>query len=149
LDFTPQDQHNPAGERGPALSDVRHQVVGSGAARLPLGVQIGTLVTLRTGAPYNITTGFDDNRDGTFNDRPPGVTRNSARGAGFFQLDARLVKPFPLGRARIEISGEAFNLTNHANWSGYAGNKNSPTGFGRPTTAGIGRQVQLGAHLKF
>jgi hypothetical protein len=54
-----------------------------------------------------------------------------------------------LGRVRIEISGEAFNVTNHANWSGYAGNKNSATGFGRPTTAGIGRQVQLGAHLKF
>ncbi len=149
LDFTPQDQHNPAGERGPALSDVRHQLVGSGAARLPLDVQIGALVTLRSGAPYNITTGLDDNHDGTFNDRPPGVTRNSARGSGFFQLDVRLVKPFPLGRVRIEISGEAFNVTNHANWSGYAGNKNSATGFGRPTTAGIGRQVQLGAHLKF
>src|SRR6185369_16435319 len=101
-----------------------------------------------SGAPYNITTGLDDNHDGTFNDRPPGVTRNSARGAGFFQLDARVVKPFPFGRTRLEFSAEAFNLTNHANWSGYAGNLNSPT-FGRPTTSGIGRQIQLGAHLKF
>jgi hypothetical protein len=66
-----------------------------------------------------------------------------------FQLDARFVRPFAFGRTRLDFSAEAFNLTNHANWSGYAGNQKSPITFGRPTTPGVGRQIQLGAHLKF
>ncbi|HKY06583.1 MAG TPA: hypothetical protein VJQ56_16930, partial [Blastocatellia bacterium] len=40
--------------------------------------------------PYNITTGFDDNNDTVSNDRPAGVTRNSARGASVYDLNARL-----------------------------------------------------------
>jgi hypothetical protein len=148
VDFTPQDQREPAAERGPATSDVRHQLVGSGSQDLPFGARLGVFVTVRSGAPYNIITGRDDNRDGTANDRPGGITRNSARGAGFFQLDARLAKPFRLLRAQIELSAEAFNLTNHANWLAYNGNLLTQR-FGQPTAAGIARQLQLGAHVRF
>jgi hypothetical protein len=148
FDFTPQDQQNLAAERGPATSDVRHQLVGSGSLDLPFRARLGVLVTVRNGAPYNIITGRDDNRDGTANDRPSGVARNSARGDGPFQLDARIDKAFRLRGARIELSAEAFNLTNHANWLAYNGNQLNQT-FGRPTAAGIARQVQLGAHVRF
>jgi hypothetical protein len=148
FDFTPQDQRNPAAERGPATSDVRHQVVGSGSWDLPRGARLGLIVTVRSGAPYNVITGRDDNRDGTANDRPPGVRRNSARGAGFFQLDARLAKAFGIPHAQIELTAEGFNLTNHANWLAYNGNVLSET-FGHPTAAGIPRQIQLGAHVRF
>jgi hypothetical protein len=148
FDFTPQDQRNPAGERGAATSDIRHQLVASGTVDLPFRVQLGVLITTRTGAPYNVITGRDDNRDGTRNDRPPGVARNSARGAGFFQLDVRLAKSFRLSRATLELTAEGFNLTNHANWFAYNGNLLSHT-FGEPTAAGIARQIQLGAHVRF
>jgi hypothetical protein len=148
FDFTPQDQRNPAAERGPATSDVRHQIVGSGTLDLPFRARLGLLVTVRSGAPYNLVTGKDDNRDGTTNDRPSGVRRNSERGAGFFQVDARLAKSFQLHRARIELSVDAFNLTNHANWFAYDGDQSSAT-HDRPTAAGIARQLQMGAHVKF
>ncbi len=148
FDFTPQDQRNPAAERGPATSDVRHQLAGSSAADLPFGFQAGLVFSVHSAAPYNIITGTDDNRDGTTNDRPQGVSRNSARQTGFFQLDARAVKPLRLGRVRFALSVEAFNLTNHANWSVYDGQQNSRT-FGRPTASDIGREVQIGAHVGF
>jgi hypothetical protein len=58
------------------------------------------------------------------------------------------VKPIRLGRVRFALSIEAFNLTNHANWSSYDGRQNSRT-FGRPTASDIGREVQIGAHVGF
>lgn len=148
FDFVPQDSRHPEAERGPATSDVRHQLVGSGSADLPFGLQLGLVISIRSSPPYNITTGKDDNLDGTINDRPPGVGRNSARGSGFFELDARVVKMIGFGGARFELSAESFNLTNHANWSAYDGQQNSVT-YLRPTAAGIARQVQLGANFKF
>ena len=44
---------------------------------------MSTSLTLaaNTGTPYNVTTGFDDNGDAIFNDRPAGGTRNSVRTA--------------------------------------------------------------------
>ena len=38
---------------------------------------LGVALTANSGAPYSITTGRDDNRDGLANDRPAGVPRNS------------------------------------------------------------------------
>jgi hypothetical protein len=40
--------------------------------------------------PYNIATGFDNNGDTVFNDRPSGVGRNSARGAARWEVGSRL-----------------------------------------------------------
>ena len=49
-------------------------------------------------SPYNMTTGFDDNNDGTFNDRPGGVTRNSLRGDWTWGLNLNLSRRINLGR---------------------------------------------------
>ena len=35
------------------------------------------MIMAGSGSPFNITTGTDDNRDTTFNDRPAGIDRNS------------------------------------------------------------------------
>jgi len=43
---------------------------------------------------------------------------------------------------------EAFNVTNHDNWTGYTFVINRPT-FGRPTNAGPPRQIQVGARITF
>ena len=48
-------------------------------------------------APYNITTGVDDNVDTVFNDRPGGVERNSGRGASQVNANLRLNKSFGFG----------------------------------------------------
>ena len=52
---------------------------------------------VRSGTPYNITTGRDDNGDTVFNDRPAGVRRNSARGASQWNLNLRVSRTVNLG----------------------------------------------------
>src|SRR5262249_27442445 len=76
----PADSHNLAAERGPAPGDARHRFMS--LANLPLAgaFRLGTSVRVQSALPYNITTGRDDNGDTVSNDRPAGVTRNSARG---------------------------------------------------------------------
>jgi hypothetical protein len=49
--------------------------------------------------PYNITTGFDDNGDSVSNDRPQGVSRNSARGKGQWNMNVRLSWGFGFGKS--------------------------------------------------
>jgi hypothetical protein len=50
--------------------------------------------------PYNITTGFDENGDGLFTDRPEGVERNSARTAVQFDMGMRVAYAIPFGTPR-------------------------------------------------
>jgi hypothetical protein len=63
---------------------------------------LGVSVSARTqsGAPYNVTTGYDDNGDGVFNDRPAGIGRNSAVTAGQWDIGARLSYAIGFGPQR-------------------------------------------------
>ena len=115
---------------------------------LPWGIQAGTLIAARSGLPYNITTGADDNRDTQTNDRPAGVGRNSARGASLFQADLRVTKSIKMGAVDMELIGEAFNLTNAKNWTNFTGDQRAAT-YGKPTAGEITRQVQLGLRIDF
>jgi hypothetical protein len=155
--------------------DQRNRVVAAGYATLPWDLQVGGLMTARTGQPFNITTGSDNNGNGVFTDRPdlvagarpgspdmtsrasfvdpgrrPGnLPRNAGRGPGLWQLDARVAKRFHIGPASAEALVEAFNVTNRANYGSPVGNLAS-IAFGRPNnTAGDARQVQLGVRLEF
>jgi len=149
-DFIAQDPRNFAAERGPSSSDVRHRLSASLNADLPAGLKFTTVMTARSALPYNITTGRDDNRDAETNDRPPGVGRNSARGDDLWQIDARLSKEFAFGERRaVEVLVETFNLTNHRNWTAFDGNQRNAATFGRPTDAGISREIQLGVRVSF
>jgi hypothetical protein len=57
----------------------------------PIGdLSISLNARAQSGSPYNITTGRDDNGDGLFNDRPSGVSRNSARAASQWDLGGRI-----------------------------------------------------------
>ena len=148
FNFFPVDNRFYNAERGPASNDSRHRVSGAVSFQLPWGIQAGTLIAARSKLPYNITTGGDDNRDTQINDRPAGVGRNSARGAALFQADLRVTKSVKLRGVDIEVIGEAFNLTNEKNWTGYQGNQLSAT-FGKPSGGEITRQVQLGLRVDF
>ncbi|MBL8220720.1 MAG: TonB-dependent receptor, partial [Bryobacterales bacterium] len=75
---------------GPSNMDIRHRFSSIVQATFWKGLQLGTFFNLMSAAPYNVTTGFDGNLDTYFNDRPPGVERNSVRGQGVVQLGTRL-----------------------------------------------------------
>jgi Carboxypeptidase regulatory-like domain len=85
-------------ERGPSLQDIRHRFFVISNFTLPMGFRLGTIFQASSASPYNITTGFDDNGDSAVNDRPPGFTRNSARGAGRCDLNLRLSWGFGFGK---------------------------------------------------
>jgi hypothetical protein len=85
----PADNYNLAADWGPALDDIRYRAMGFMTASLGKGFRLGTSVRVQSGSPYTITTGFDENGDTVFNDRPSGVGRNSARGASQFDAAMR------------------------------------------------------------
>lgn len=148
FNFFPVDQRDYDGERGPASNDSRHRLSAALTLALPWDIQTSTVIAARSGLPYNVTTGADDNRDTQTNDRPAGVGRNASLGAPLFQADLRLTKGFTVRGVGIELIAEAFNITNQKNWTGYDGNQRSPT-FDKPTNGEITRQVQLGFRIDF
>jgi len=150
-------------ERGRADFDQRHRFNFSGRLRTPLDFTLGARLALTSGVPFNITTGFDDNRDTVANDRPLGVTRNTGRGPGFAQLDLRLTRringlPSPFkngagsgdseGSGYLLISADAFNALNHTNFSRLIGEQSS-TLFGLANSALPARTLQLSIKYSF
>ena len=170
--FLAQDQLNPAAERARASNDRRHQLVAHFTWRLPGEVQIAGLFSARSGTPWNITTGRDNNLDTEQNDRPDlanpdgdptdrgtyfadftnrvgNLPRNFGTGPSFYTVDARVSKFVQLDRIRLEGFVEAFNLTNHVNYGSPQGNLRSAS-FGRSTgIQGQMRQVELGVRFDF
>jgi hypothetical protein len=94
----PADNYNLQGERGPSPYDVRHRLFAMWNFTLLKGIQLGTMFQASSAAPYNITTGFDDNGDSSSTDRPPGVGRNSSRGKGQWDVGSRLSKSWGFGK---------------------------------------------------
>lgn len=95
----PSDSTNPDLDWGPSAQDVRHRLFVMFNTPVWYGIRAGLNVQIASALPYNITTGNDDNGDTVFNDRPEGVGRNSARGAGTINANLRLNKTFGFGRA--------------------------------------------------
>ena len=77
-------------EWGPSGGDVRHRASASFNLSPITNMSLSLNARAQSGSPYNITTGRDDNRDGLFNDRPSGVSRNSARTDAQWDLGGRL-----------------------------------------------------------
>ena len=94
------DAYNLAAERGPALFDARHRLMGF--TNFPLfnrRLTMGWSYRVQSALPYNITSGRDDNNDTISNDRPAGVTRNSARGSTTVDISTRLAWKIGFGTA--------------------------------------------------
>jgi hypothetical protein len=165
---------NRAGEKALADNHRRHQFVTNVTWALPGGFQIGTILQARSGLPWTVTTGNDNNRDTVFNDRPDlavadgdprdpatyfasfvgrdgTLGRNTVIGPGFFEIHTRVSKFFKLPRGRVEMFAEAFNLTNRANFGRPNGNLRSSQ-FGTSTGLATGatpRQVEIGFRVDF
>src|SRR5260370_8898380 len=88
----PANNSDPRPEFGRADYDRRHRLNVVGTYRLPRGFRVGSIVSLNSGMPYNITTGFDNNADTDPNDRPPGVNRNTGKGPCYASVDLHFAK---------------------------------------------------------
>ena len=95
----PANNFDLRGERGPSPQDTRHRFNILTNFKLPKSFGLSTIFNASSARPYNITTGRDNNNDTVSNDRPPGVTRNSARGAGQWDVSSRLSWGFSFGKA--------------------------------------------------
>jgi hypothetical protein len=68
--FTPQSSATDAGEVARRAGNGLWQVFGNASFKLPAKLQLSGNFHGSGDAPYNVTTGFDNNGDGDFNDRP-------------------------------------------------------------------------------
>lgn len=162
-------------EWGPANNDIRHRFNVQFNNQIVKNLGIGLGFNVNSASPYTIRTGFDDNGDLIFNDRPVGVARNTERGSDAFNLNMNLNYRWQFGKPvtgpggvgvifnggavdirQVEAPGRysvgffmfANNLTNHANYVGYSGVMTSP--FFRQATAVQGtRRVQAGLQFLF
>ena len=122
----PVNQNNLAAEYGRAATDIHHYAVVNGTLPGPLGMTMSPYFIVRSGAPFNITTGHDNNGDSIYNDRPgiatdatrPGVVktpyglldpspaageailpRNFGQGPAFMEMNLRVSRAFAFHRA--------------------------------------------------
>jgi hypothetical protein len=80
----PADSYDLRSEWGRANGDSRHRGSIGSFMTLPKGFRLQLMMIASTGAPFNITTGFDDNRDGSINDRPAGLGRDANLTPNFY-----------------------------------------------------------------
>ena len=106
-------------------------------------------------AQFNAT--YARSKDAQGRTIPPLVLPNRySFGDNFHALDLRLTRPFVFReRWRLSLIGEAFNLYNKANLTGYSGDLTSPA-FGQPTGratqvfgSGGARAFQIAMRLSF
>ena len=156
INFRPRDSRDPNAEWGPSMNDRRHVLALSGVVQAPLKLEVLPILFLSSGQPFNVTTGNDDNGDTIYNDRPAGYLRNSERTSGYKQVDLALLRKFKTEHFTLELKGEAFNVFNFTNFSGFFNFgasgvrlvENGALAF-QPTQAGPARQFQFNAKLQF
>src|SRR6185503_2828493 len=90
-------------EWGPAMPT--HRVMAAfNMTPLP-GLGVSLNLRAQSGSPYTVTAGRDLNGDGVFNDRPAGVSRNSATTTGQWDLGARVSYSLGFGRKPQTTAG--------------------------------------------
>jgi hypothetical protein len=176
--FTVPASNDLASEWGPASGDYRHRTSLSLSSQAIRGLNMSFSISAMGASPYTIRTGRDDNGDLVFNDRPAGVGRNSARGAGrvdmsgYFSysvgfgqrrvtsasgisiqsvggvLTVNTVAPRPTPRYRLGLSVRVTNLLNRTHYTGYSGVMTSPF-FGQPQSATGVRKIYVSTNFGF
>jgi hypothetical protein len=154
------DQHNMRNDWARTAFPL-HQISGSVNARLPMGIFLTQTVSASSGRAYTITTGSDDNKDSVINDRPVGIVRNSATGPSQITFNYAITKAFFIGSGRTTAGGgrsnsgtnvnmyiDVNNAFNRPNYSSPSGVVTSPN-FGRSTSAGNPREIELGLRFQF
>jgi hypothetical protein len=109
-----------------------------------------------TGQAYTIITGRDDNQDTAVNDRPIGLKRNSEDGPNVLNFNFNISKAFFMGdgggnggtRTNINLFANMTNAFNRPNYARPSGIMTSPN-FGRSTSAGNPREIEVGMRFQF
>ena len=96
----PANSLDPDAEWGPSFQDVRHRLNWNVNLPFVFGIRASANGNSQSAAPYNITTGRDDNLDGVVTDRPAGVGRNAGRGTARYDMSLRLTRNFSFGPSR-------------------------------------------------
>jgi hypothetical protein len=133
----------------------RHGWNGSVNAQMPFGIFLTETASVNTGRFYTITTGKDDNQDGTKNDRPAGVGRNSALGPNRINFDLNISKAFFMGgagtagtRKNVNLFANVNNMFNRVHYNNPSAVMSSDK-FGQYTSASDPREVEVGLRFQF
>ncbi|MGO4213343.1 hypothetical protein AB4043_21310, partial [Terriglobus sp. YAF25] len=176
---SPQSSRTNAGELARRTSQPLWNVFANGTLKLPEKLELSSTFNGHGGSHYNITTGFDNNGDGNFNDRPqyasagtPGAVSTqwgwlvASGGTGAFQrnagtlpwtlyLDTNLQRAFKLTHnAKAEHPQTLTLNVRSANMINHK-NVTSVGGvlgsplFGVPYAADNGRRVEAGLRYAF
>ena len=136
-----------------------HDFRGSVNAEVPLGIFLTFGVRARSGEPYTITTGRDDNGDTETSDRAPGVPRNSGTTPRFLSTDLNLSKVFFLRRSanasraggagtQVNVFANITNVFNRTNIDRVSSTLTSSR-FGQPIRADDPREIEVGLRFQF
>ncbi len=123
-DYGPQDPTNLGLDRSLSEFDERHKVSIAGIFDSPFhnsilsGFQLAPIFSYHAGHPFNLLAGGQVNGNNhTTNERPIGAARNTGLGPNFINLDARLTWKHKLTeKADLQLTAEAFNITNRTNY---------------------------------
>jgi hypothetical protein len=171
-----QSAYSNKGEAAAPDWQARQRLFFFGNYNLPKKVTLSAQMDAQSGAPYNVTTGTDNNGDGVFNDRPsyasaagPGVyatrfgllTPNTVNGdvarnigtmPSLIHLDTNLSRAFKIGKTdnarTLTLNARAANLLNHTNATAVSTILSSPN-FSQPVAAESARRLELGARFAF
>jgi hypothetical protein len=155
--FTPPPSGTLATEWAPGPGDRRHRIIGSVTTQTLRNVSAQLSLNATSGTPYTVTTGFDDNGDGIFNDRPTGLGRDTQRLPWQTTLSANLAYTATLRPASgrpgaqprtLGVTLAIANVTNRFNYIGFSGVVTSAY-FLRPTAVASPRQIDLSLRFTF
>jgi hypothetical protein len=166
----PAQTFNLASDYGRASYDVRQRFMLGGSIIAPWNLRFAPFIIARTGSPFNITTGRDNNRDTIYADRPswatpgeagaidtswgsfnplplPGeaiIPRNLGEGPGYFSINLRLSKTFGFGENKSSSASDTGmgGGPPGGGGRGYGGGGGGPRGgFGGGMRGGMGGDV--------
>ena len=130
----PSNSYNLTNEFGRSSFDVRHRLTVTGSFETFWRIGIFPLLFAQSGAPFNITTGLDNDADSLFTDRPafatdlsrpsvrrtaygnfdvaplPGaqiIPRNYGNGPSYFSLNMRIARTFGFGTVHAPARQQA------------------------------------------
>ena len=127
---TVQNSYAPSSERGNSVMDQRQRLVfswiyepralngGHGwLGKLTKNWKTSGVVTAGSGRPVSATVIGDANQDdNSYNDRLPGISRNSLLGPNYSTTDLRLSRRMYVRKGlRLDFGAESFNLFNRVN----------------------------------
>ena len=139
---------NPMDGWGPGTNHVPHRLVMSGHVVLPYDFTVSGTFTYAAANCYTAQTPDDNNLDELRWEIPPGRERGDIDGDPYVSLDMRVGKAFEIGRYRLHLFFEGYNLTNTVNFTSYVTRIDYDT-FEEPSAADAMREFQIGFRFDF